>query len=125
MRATSLQATFKCAAVEGETNRNSQGYVITLELFRNLQPLRKRQLPGAIYSVPRIVLLVSWKLQYGTSGTQKGGDMLLSITALIVILAFLGSLPSWPHSRDWGYYPGGGISLVLFILLIVFCIGRL
>ncbi len=50
--------------------------------------------------------------------------MLLTMSVIVLILALLGSLPTWPHPRNWGYYPGGGISLVLFVLLIVFFIGR-
>jgi hypothetical protein len=51
--------------------------------------------------------------------------MLLTILAVVLVLALLGSLPTWPHSKDWGYYPSGGISLVLLILLILFLMGRL
>ena len=51
--------------------------------------------------------------------------MLPIILAVVLILALFGSLPAWPHSRDWGYYPSGGISLVLLVLLILFLMGRL
>jgi hypothetical protein len=44
---------------------------------------------------------------------------------LIVLVLVLGALPTWPHSRSWGYYPSGGLGLVLFILLIVLIIQRL
>jgi hypothetical protein len=44
---------------------------------------------------------------------------------LLVILLFLvvGALPSWPYSRDWGYYPSGGLGLLLIILLIFILLG--
>jgi uncharacterized protein DUF3309 len=51
--------------------------------------------------------------------------MLLTILVVVLLLALIGSFPSWPHSSDWGYYPSGGISLVLLILLILFLMGRL
>jgi hypothetical protein len=51
--------------------------------------------------------------------------MLVLVLTIVLLLALLGSLPAWPHSRDWGYYPSGGISLVLVILLILFLMGRL
>jgi hypothetical protein len=51
--------------------------------------------------------------------------MLLLILMIVLILALFGSLPTWPHSREWGYYPSGGIGLVLMILLILFLMGRL
>jgi hypothetical protein len=56
---------------------------------------------------------------------KKENDMLLLILTIVLILALFGSLPTWPHSREWGYYPSGGISLVLVILLILFLMGRL
>jgi hypothetical protein len=51
--------------------------------------------------------------------------MLLLILMVVLVLALFGSLPTWPHSRDWGYYPSGGISLIVVILLILFLMGRL
>ena len=56
---------------------------------------------------------------------QRRTLMLLLILTIVLILALFGSLPTWPHSRDWGYYPSGGISLVLLILVILFLMGRL
>jgi len=49
------------------------------------------------------------------------------ITVLIVILLLmaLGSLPSWPYSSGWGYYPSGGLGLVLLILIVLALSGRL
>ena len=51
--------------------------------------------------------------------------MLMLILMVVLIIALFGSLPTWPHSRSWGYYPSGGISLVLVVLLILFLLGRL
>jgi hypothetical protein len=45
--------------------------------------------------------------------------MLGTILLVILILALLGALPTWPYSRDWGYYPGGGVGLILLIVLIL------
>ena len=42
-----------------------------------------------------------------------------TLLLLIVILMLVGALPTWPHSRNWGYYPSGGVGLVLMILLIL------
>jgi hypothetical protein len=49
--------------------------------------------------------------------------MLLLILIVVLILS-LGSLPTWPHSRNWGYYPSGGLGLVVVILLILLLLGR-
>jgi len=51
--------------------------------------------------------------------------MLLTILFIVLILALIGSVPAWPHSREWGYYPSGGVGLVLLILLILFLLGRI
>jgi hypothetical protein len=51
--------------------------------------------------------------------------MLLLILMIVLIVALFGSLPTWPHSRGWGYYPSGGISLIVLILLILFLMGSL
>jgi Protein of unknown function (DUF3309) len=48
-------------------------------------------------------------------------------TILLVILALLllGALPTWPHSRNWGYYPSGGLGTVLVIVLVLVLVGRI
>jgi hypothetical protein len=51
--------------------------------------------------------------------------MLFLILAVVLVLALVGSVPAWPHSRGWGYYPSGGLGLVLVILLVLFLMGRL
>lgn len=44
--------------------------------------------------------------------------MLRTILIIVLVLALLGSLPTWPYSTGWGYYPSGGLGLVLLILII-------
>ena len=51
--------------------------------------------------------------------------MLGTILIVVVILMLLGALPTWPHSREWGYYPSGGLGLVLLIVVILVLLGRL
>lgn len=51
--------------------------------------------------------------------------MLSTILLVILILALLGALPRWSHSRNWGYYPSGGMGLVVIILLILILTGRI
>jgi len=43
--------------------------------------------------------------------------MLMTVLLVILILALVGSLPAWPYSSGWGYYPSGGLGLLLLILL--------
>jgi hypothetical protein len=47
-----------------------------------------------------------------------------TILLVIVILLLLGALPTWPYSSGWGYYPSGGLGLVLLILIILMLTGR-
>jgi hypothetical protein len=51
--------------------------------------------------------------------------MLGTVLLVILILALLGALPAWPYSSGWGYYPSGGIGLVLIIIVILLAVGRL
>jgi hypothetical protein len=51
--------------------------------------------------------------------------MLGTVLIVILILMLLGALPTWPHSRSWGYYPSGGLGLILVILLILLLLGYL
>ena len=48
-----------------------------------------------------------------------------TILIIILILVLVGALPTWPHSKSWGYYPSGGIGLVLLILLILLLLGMI
>jgi hypothetical protein len=49
---------------------------------------------------------------------------MLTILLIVLIVAAIGSVPTWPHSRNWGYYPSGGIGIVVVILLILLLAGR-
>ena len=51
--------------------------------------------------------------------------MLGTILIVVLILMLLGMLPTWPHSRNWGYGPSGGLGLVVVILLILLLLGHL
>ena len=48
-----------------------------------------------------------------------------TILLVILILMLVGVLPTWPHSRNWGYYPSGGLGLILLILIILLLLGRI
>jgi hypothetical protein len=51
--------------------------------------------------------------------------MLGTILLVVLILMLIGALPAWPHSRGWGYYPSGGLGLVVAIVIILFLLGRI
>jgi len=48
-----------------------------------------------------------------------------TILIIILVLVLVGALPTWPHSKNWGYYPSGGIGLILLILVILLLLGRI
>ena len=50
---------------------------------------------------------------------------MVTILLVVVVLMLLGAMPTWRHSRDWGYYPSGGLGLVLLVLVVLVLSGRL
>ena len=50
---------------------------------------------------------------------------MITILLVILILMLVGALPTWPHSRSWGYYPSGGMGFAVLILLILLLVGRI
>jgi hypothetical protein len=50
---------------------------------------------------------------------------MVTILIVILVLALLGALPTWPYSRGWGYYPSGGVGLIVLILIILLLLGRI
>jgi Protein of unknown function (DUF3309) len=48
-----------------------------------------------------------------------------TVLLVILVLLLLGALPTWPYSANWGYYPSGGLGLVLVIVIILAVMGRL
>jgi len=47
------------------------------------------------------------------------------IVLIVLVLLLVGALPSWPHSRSWGYAPSGGLGLVLLIIIVLLVLGKL
>jgi Protein of unknown function (DUF3309) len=48
-----------------------------------------------------------------------------TLLIVLLVLVLIGALPTWPHSRSWGYYPSGGLAILLLILLVLFLTGRI
>lgn len=51
--------------------------------------------------------------------------MLSTVLIVILILLLIGALPAWPYSAGWGYYPGGGLGLILIVVIILALMGRI
>jgi hypothetical protein len=54
-----------------------------------------------------------------------GGTMFGTILLIVLILLLIGAIPSWPYSRGWGYYPSGGLGLVLIVVVVLLAMGRI
>jgi hypothetical protein len=50
---------------------------------------------------------------------------MVTILIILLVLMLVGAFPAWPHSRSWGYYPSGGLGLVVIILVILLLLGRI
>ena len=50
---------------------------------------------------------------------------MFTILIIILVLMLLGAIPTWPHSKNWGYYPSGGLGLAVAILVILLLMGRI
>ncbi len=48
-----------------------------------------------------------------------------TILLIVLILVLVGALPSWPHSRSWGYFPSGALGVVVLILIVLLLMGRI
>lgn len=48
-----------------------------------------------------------------------------SILLIVLVLFLVGALPTWPHSREWGYFPSGGAGLVLLVVVVLLVLGRI
>lgn len=63
----------------------------------------------------------------GDCGCGKPNNAMSIGTILLVVLILLliGAIPSWPHSRSWGYYPSGALGLILLVLIILLLLGKI
>ena len=51
--------------------------------------------------------------------------MLGTMLLILLVLMLIGAVPTWPHSRDWGYLPSGGVTVVLLVVLVMMLLGRI
>lgn len=61
----------------------------------------------------------------GTFMAAKEEETMGTILIILLILLLIGAIPSWPHSRNWGYFPSGLLGLVLIVVILLAIIGRL
>jgi hypothetical protein len=56
---------------------------------------------------------------------ERYTHVLQTVLLVVLVLLLLGSLPTWPYSTGWGYYPSGGLGLLVLILIILIVMGRI
>jgi hypothetical protein len=76
----------------------------------------------AIFAATTIWLVASSEFRRKLDRT---GGAMRTILLVVLVLLLLGALPTWPYSSGWGYYPSGGLGLVLLIVVILALMGRL
>jgi Protein of unknown function (DUF3309) len=64
---------------------------------------------------------------YGVAPINHPGNTMTlgTILLIVLILLLIGAIPSWPHSKSWGYGPSGGLGLVLIIVIVLLVMGRI
>src|SRR5262249_8121747 len=81
---------------------------------------------GCTIVVSSLLQRAAVAMRYRALTASEGGQRMLgTILIVVLILALLGALPTWPYSRDWGYYPGGLLGLVLLIIILLAVTGRM
>jgi len=90
-----------------------------LSIFQNEESRLRTRTQLIFYTITSIVLgrLFQW------NGAGEATNMMITLLVILLLLS-LGSLPTWPHSRNWGYYPSGGLGLVVIVLLVLLLLGR-
>jgi hypothetical protein len=90
-----------------------------LSIFQNEESRLRTRTQLIFYTITPIVRgrLFQW------NGAGEATNMMITLLVILLLLS-LGSLPTWPHSRNWGYYPSGGLGLVVIVLLVLLLLGR-
>jgi hypothetical protein len=103
-----------------------KGHLLTIQRAV-LDDLRLPRLAGDDGTADRIhdgMLRLKAPTSSVTDVFSNVGGSKMPILLILILLLLLGALPTWPYSHDWGYYPSGGLGVVLLILLMVVLMGR-
>jgi uncharacterized protein DUF3309 len=96
---------FRCAPCGLRTQPPATGWPMELRQFRDVEPMIARR--------------------NAARGLEECAMTLGTILLIILILILIGALPTWPYSSGWGYYPSGGVGLIVLILIILLVMGRI
>jgi hypothetical protein len=70
----------------------------------------------------------SFAMKFPADGRLSAEETVMTlgtILLIVLILILIGALPTWPHSRSWGYWPSGGLGLVVLVVVILLVMGRI
>ncbi len=68
---------------------------------------------------------IGFEVERGFPAEERQAVMLGTVLLILLVLMMIGAVPTWPHSREWGYLPSGGMALILLIVLVLMLIGRI
>jgi hypothetical protein len=68
---------------------------------------------------PETVVIFHGCFEFRAFDFREHSQMLVDVLVVILVLMLIGAFPSWPYSRSWGYYPSGGIGLILMIVVVL------
>ena len=77
----------------------------------------------AAFGSVRTLLSLLWKIPFNK--IKEKVMSLGTILLIVLVLMLIGAIPSWPHSKSWGYGPSGGLGLVVLILVVLLVMGRI
>ena len=78
-----------------------------------------------LYTIRRIVRRREGESTSAVAIAVGRSETMITILVIVLLLMAIGTLPAWPYSSGWGYYPSGGLGLVLVILVILLVLGRI
>ena len=85
--------------------------------------MRPWRFAASLLLVAAVLAVYHWAL--AVNAVTAALTLLLAILFIILLLSLVGSVPAWPYSRDWGYYPSGGLGVVLVVVAALLLLGRI
>lgn len=102
--------------------RSRKSYPVSLTESRRG---RRDTWPSLLHECGRRAIGIAAARHDSDAHTTRGMDMLSTVLVVVLVLALIGALPAWPYSAGWGFFPSGGLDLIVLILVVLAVTGRL